>query len=93
MRKERNEEYEKVLDDMFTLLGNNEDNKFARKRLPVPLPSFRVKLGHLQRLLDDTVTDREDRGQRRRGLLIILGQLQNMKEGFGPFGIGGMCDE
>lgn len=78
---------EKVLDEMLSLIEEAKTNPFCRVRLPFPLPSFRVKVGSLRRLLQSTTTimgstkdDEENKKEKRRGLLIILNQLVNSEK-------------
>lgn len=78
--------YAEFLDELLTLIDSVQGNMWARRRLPIPLPSLRLKMGSAKRLLN-TLVETEDKsmektgdasldsGKRRRALGILLNQL------------------
>ena len=78
--------YAEFLDELLSLIDSVQGNMWARRRLPIPLPSLRLKMGSAKRLLNTLVeTDDKsmektgdvtlDSGKRRRALGILLNQL------------------
>lgn len=78
--------YAEFLDELLTLIDSVQGNIWARRRLPIPLPSLRLKMGSAKRLLNTLVETEEkpmektgdatlDSGKRRRALGILLNQL------------------
>ena len=78
--------YAEFLDELLTLIDSVQGNMWARRRLPIPLPSLRLKMGSAKRLLNTLVETEEksmdktgdaslDSGKRRRALGILLNQL------------------
>ena len=60
------------------------DNKWAMIQWPVPLPSYRAKLGSLNRMLDQLLKDGMDENVRREGvrarsLALLIRQLETCK--------------
>lgn len=83
--------YAEFLDEMLVLIDSVEGNIWARRRLPIPLPSLRLKMGSARRLMNTLAESEEktieksesnnmDSGKRRRALGILLNQLA-MSEG------------
>ena len=83
--------YAEFLDEMLALIDSVEGNIWARRRLPIPLPSLRLKMGSARRLMNTLAESEEkamekpegnsmDSGKRRRALGILLNQLA-MSEG------------
>lgn len=82
LRTKGNGQFEEVLDEMLGFCESVKGNPFCARRLPIPIPSFRVKVGSLRRLLQSSTSIKaldadaeENVFEKRRGLLIILGQL------------------
>jgi hypothetical protein len=82
LRIKGNGQFEEVLDEMIGFVDSVKGNLFCTWRLPIPIPSFRVKVGSLRRLLQSSTSIKaldqeaeENKLEKRRGLLIILGQL------------------
>ena len=87
LRSKENGEFEIVLDEMLGFVDGVKGNPICARRLPFPLPSFRVKVGSLRRLLQSSTNiksqnqeDEQNKIEKRRGLLIILGQLVRTEE-------------
>lgn len=74
--------YLDILKQIFEIMSSVEDNKWCAKRLPLMslIPSFRLKLGSLNRVLENTIEDRTEIG-RNRALLVILSELSRSKGG------------
>lgn len=75
-------QYFEILKEMFELISSVKDNKFAQKRFLFMrfIPSFRLKLGSLNRVLENTIEDPSENG-RNRALLVILSELSRSKGG------------
>jgi hypothetical protein len=82
--------YAEFIDELLVMIDSVEGNRWAAKRLPIPLPSLRMKLGSARRLLvtliesDEKVTlekgiSNVDSAKRRRALGILLNQLKETK--------------
>ena len=78
--------YAEFLDELLVLIDSVQGNIWARIRLPIPLPSLRLKMGSARRLLNTLVQTEEksvektgsvedDSGKKRRALGILLNQL------------------
>lgn len=74
-----------LIDKMVAEVNGIESNRIAMfKYYPFPLPSYRIKLGIMNRLVQ-VVLEKEDselvdaRSKQRRALSIVLGQLQNYR--------------
>lgn len=81
--------YSDFLDELIVMIDSTEGNRWALRRLPIPLPSLRMKMGSARRLLntlietDDKNLDKENNdqnkniklAQRRRALGILINQL------------------
>ena len=74
--------YLEVLKEMFEIISSVKGNKWCNKKLPLIglIPSFRLKLGSLSRVLETTIEDRTENG-RNRALLVILSELSRSKGG------------
>ena len=79
--------YAQFLDELLILIDSIQGNMWARRRLPIPLPSLRLKMGSAKRLMN-TLIEKEgrgsnkeeggpemDSGKNRRALGILLNQL------------------
>jgi len=82
--------YAEFIDELLVLIDSVEGNRWAAKRLPIPLPSLRMKLGSARRLLVTLIESDEkmtlekgmsnvDSAKRRRALGILLNQLRETK--------------
>ena len=88
LRQDKDDEkIERVLDEMLEYIERSKQNPLTAVRLPFPWPSFRIKVGSLRRLLQTSTSikaadanDEENKKEKRRGLLIILGQLASSIE-------------
>jgi hypothetical protein len=93
-RAERSSAFADFLDILLLQIDTVEGNIWATKRLPIPLPSFRLKLGSAKRLLR-TLENEENKSRmlmneetaaevaprRRRALMVLLSQLSRQKGG------------
>lgn len=80
--------YIQFLNEILKEIDKVEKNKFAMFKYPIPIPSYRVKLGALNRVLN-TVLQEENldpkasyttwEATRRRALSIVLNQLQYVR--------------
>ena len=78
--------YARFLDELLLLIDSVQGNIWAMRRLPIPLPSLRLKMGSAKRLLN-TLIETEEKGvergdntemesaKKRRALGILLNQL------------------
>ena len=78
--------YAEFLDELLVLIDSVQGNIWAQRRLPIPLPSLRLKMGSAKRLLNTLIQTEEkdtskgvnsdmDSGKKRRALGILLSQL------------------
>ena len=56
--------YAEFLDELLTLIDSVQGNIWARRRLPIPLPSLRLKMGSAKRLLN-TLVETEEKPDRK----------------------------
>ena len=84
--------YAQFLDDLIVLIDSVQGNIWAQRRLPIPLPSLRLKLGSAKRLMNTLIETEEkgfekgmnkemDSAKKRRALGILLNQLSQSKGG------------
>lgn len=77
------EAYRLVLDSFLVEVDKIKKNSLAMKTLSLPLPSYRLKLGSLARLMDYTLSgtssEEDEQQQRRTALAILLKQLNTTR--------------
>jgi hypothetical protein len=81
-------EYVNFLDSLLREVDSIQNNKWAMFKFPIPIPSYRVKLGSLRRVLQ-TILAQENlpentsntvyQSTRRRSLSMVLNQLQYVR--------------
>ena len=78
-----NGEWSQFLGSIINEIEIIEGNKWAMKRWPIPLPSYRLKLGSMSRLMNEILKNEPNAGidRKRRALSMLLGQLQNSNGG------------
>eukprot|EP00747_Dinoflagellata_sp_TGD_P180125 gnl/TRDRNA2_/TRDRNA2_32051_c0_seq1.p1 gnl/TRDRNA2_/TRDRNA2_32051_c0~~gnl/TRDRNA2_/TRDRNA2_32051_c0_seq1.p1 ORF type:complete len:334 (-),score=54.26 gnl/TRDRNA2_/TRDRNA2_32051_c0_seq1:276-1277(-) len=74
-------ELELALDEIMLVIDSVKDNALAQVRLPIALPSLRIKLGALRRVLALMTEDSSDPVQLKRALVIVLRELSRSKGG------------
>jgi len=79
MRDTNIDRYNSYVDELLAQIDSVATNRFCSTRLPFPLPSFRTKLGSLNRIMLAILSNEElnDAVRRRRALLIALAQLRD----------------
>ncbi|EKX45384.1 hypothetical protein GUITHDRAFT_108652 [Guillardia theta CCMP2712] len=75
MRESSEDQYMTFLKELLVEIDGVQDVKFAMTRWPIPLPSYRTKLGCLNRMI--TKMNEESQSTRERSLAVILRQLMD----------------
>jgi len=84
LRGKSQDEYLAFLESLLAEVDSVADNRWAMARLPIPLPSYRTKLGCLNRMLTSLLEDGMDENVRREGvrartLAVLVRQLETAK--------------
>eukprot|EP00747_Dinoflagellata_sp_TGD_P088619 gnl/TRDRNA2_/TRDRNA2_164070_c2_seq2.p1 gnl/TRDRNA2_/TRDRNA2_164070_c2~~gnl/TRDRNA2_/TRDRNA2_164070_c2_seq2.p1 ORF type:complete len:227 (-),score=35.90 gnl/TRDRNA2_/TRDRNA2_164070_c2_seq2:72-752(-) len=81
LMKSDDPEKEVLLDELLLLTDSVKDNAWCQARLPIQLPSLRLKLGSLRRVLALMTGNSSDQVQLRQALLTVIGKLSRSTAG------------